>query len=80
MRIGGADVLDSMRTIRLAVCNTVMTAHLILNLAAREVRGEGMSSLCFLQRFGMQGDSVRGFQESSDVDSARVVAVRDARG
>jgi hypothetical protein len=37
VRIGGADVLDSMRTIRLAVCNTVMTAHLILELAAREV-------------------------------------------
>jgi 5'-nucleotidase len=37
VRIGGAEVLKSFTTIRLAVCNTVMTAHLILELHERGI-------------------------------------------
>jgi 5'-nucleotidase len=37
VRIGGAEVLTSFTTIRLAVCNTVMTAHLILELHQRGI-------------------------------------------
>jgi 5'-nucleotidase len=37
VRIGGADVLEGMRSIRLAVCNTVMTAHLVVAFAERGV-------------------------------------------
>jgi 5'-nucleotidase len=37
VRIGGAEVLKSFTTIRLAVCNTVMTAHLILEFHERGI-------------------------------------------
>jgi len=37
VRIGGVEVLKSFTTIRLAVCNTVMTAHLILELHQRGI-------------------------------------------
>jgi 5'-nucleotidase len=37
VRIGGQEVLTSLRTIRLAVCNTVMTAHLILAFHKRGI-------------------------------------------
>jgi len=37
VRIGGAEVLKSFTTIRLAVCNTVMCAHLILELHERGI-------------------------------------------
>jgi 5'-nucleotidase len=37
VRIGGVEVLKSFTTIRLAVCNTVMTAHLILELHNRGI-------------------------------------------
>ena len=37
VRIGGVEVLKSFTTIRLAVCNTVMCAHLILELHQRGI-------------------------------------------